>query len=288
MSVVVPVVSSALAGPAVARPASGSVIRLRVRPPHGVPAGSVPLASGLANRYRSAAAAAARRLPIPSAAGGGTVGDAFVIEDTTNVKFPREIAVPGCTEPLVILGTVCNLNFSSLLGYREKFFLKIYAAAFYVDCSIGVVTMRWREKVGIETFDASSVFDSIFKAPVVKSLSIILVRDVDGKTFVKALDDIVSRQIKKPSAEEEQGLSTFQKTFLGRSLKQGTTVYLTWLEPSRLLISIAGNQDPCQVDAEITSATVSYALYDGFFGSSPVSPTLRSSTAQLLEAILTK
>lgn len=70
-----------------------------------------------------------------------------------------------------------------------------------------------------------------------KSLSIILIRDVDGKTFVKALDDIIARQIKKPSAEEEQGLSTFQKTFLGRSLKQGTTVYLTWLEPSRLLVS---------------------------------------------------
>uniref|UniRef100_A0A0E0IIE3 Chalcone-flavonone isomerase family protein n=2 Tax=Oryza nivara TaxID=4536 RepID=A0A0E0IIE3_ORYNI len=209
---------------------------------------------------------------------GCEVGDAFVIEDTTNVKFPREIAVPGYTEPLVILGT----------GYREKFFLKIYAAAFYVDCSIGVDTMRWSEKVGIETFDASSVFVSIFKAPVVKSLSIILIRDVDGKTFVKALDDIIARQIKKPSAEEEQGLSTFQKTFLGRSLKQGITVYLTWLEPSRLLISISGNQDPCQVDAEITSATVNYALYDGFFGSSPVSPTLRSSTAQLLEAILTK
>uniref|UniRef100_A0A0D3F4D2 Chalcone-flavonone isomerase family protein n=1 Tax=Oryza barthii TaxID=65489 RepID=A0A0D3F4D2_9ORYZ len=279
----VPVVSSALAGPAVAvavavaRPASGSVTRLRAPAPHGVPAGSVPLASGLANCYRRSAAAA-RRLPIPSAAGGGTVGDAFVIEDTTNVKFPREIAVPGYTEPLVILGT----------GYREKFFLKIYAAAFYVDCSIGVDTMRWREKVGIETFDASSVFDSIFKAPVVKSLSIILVRDVDGKTFVKALDDIIARQIKKPSAEEEQSLSTFQKTFLGRSLKQGTTVYLTWLEPSKLLISIAGNQDPCQVDAEITSATVNYALYDGFLGSSPVSPTLRSSTALLLEAILTK
>uniref|UniRef100_A0A0E0NDW0 Uncharacterized protein n=2 Tax=Oryza TaxID=4527 RepID=A0A0E0NDW0_ORYRU len=70
---VVPVVSSALAGPAiaVARPASGSVTRLRA--PHGVPAGSVPLASGLANCHRGAAVAAARRLPISSAAGGGTV-----------------------------------------------------------------------------------------------------------------------------------------------------------------------------------------------------------------------
>uniref|UniRef100_A0A0D9VFH8 Chalcone-flavonone isomerase family protein n=1 Tax=Leersia perrieri TaxID=77586 RepID=A0A0D9VFH8_9ORYZ len=268
----VPPVASLLAGPAVAWPATVA----RLRPPHGVAVGPSP-SGHHPTRYR-ASRGGARRLPIPSAAGGGTVGDAFVIEDTTNVKFPREIAVPGYTEPLIILGT----------GYREKFFLKIYAAAFYVDCSIGVDTTRWREKVGIEAFDASLIFDSIFKALVVKSLSIILVRDVDGKTFVKALDDIIARQIKKPSAEEEQGLSTFQKTFLGRSLKQGTTVYLTWVEPSRLLISIAGSQDPCQVDAEITSATVNYALYDGFFGSSPVSPTLKSSTAQLLEAILTK
>ncbi|KAF0935481.1 hypothetical protein E2562_033623 [Oryza meyeriana var. granulata] len=146
---VVPVVSSGLAGPTLARPAAGSVIRLRL--PHAVRPSSA--SSGHANRYR-ATPRGARRLPIPSAAGGGTVGDAFVIEGTTNVKFPRETAVPGYAEPLVILGT--------------------------------------------------------------------------------------------------------------------------------------GNQDPCEVDAEITSATVNYALYDGFFGSSPVSPTLRSSTAQLLEAILTK
>jgi hypothetical protein len=32
-----------------------------------------------------------------------------------------------------------------------------------VDYSIGLDTEKWREKVGIETFDASTVFDSIFK-----------------------------------------------------------------------------------------------------------------------------
>lgn len=217
-------------------------------------------------------------MPISFAVGGGSVGDAFVIEETTNVKFPRELTVPGYTEPLVILGT----------GYREKFFVKVYAAAFYVDYSISVDTEQWREKFSIETFDASSVFDSIFEAPVVKSLNIILVRDVDGKTFVNALDDVIARRIKKPTADEESALSAFQNTFLGRNLKQRTGIYLTWLEPSRMLISISANQGPCQVDAEIKSATVNYALYDGFFSSSPVSPTLRSSTAQLLEAILTK
>ncbi|XP_062218930.1 fatty-acid-binding protein 3, chloroplastic [Phragmites australis] len=208
----------------------------------------------------------------------GAVGDPFVTESTTNMKFPRELTVPGYMDPLVILGT----------GYRDKFFLKVYAAALYVDYSHGIDAVQWKEKTGIESFDASSVFDSIFKAPVVKSLSIILVRDVDGKTFVNALNDVIARQIKKPTAEEESALSTFQNTFLGRNLKQGTSIYLTWLEPSRMLISISENQDPCQVDAEIKSATVNYALYDGFFGNSPVSPSLRSSCAQLLEALLMK
>ena len=34
-------------------------------------------------------------------------------------------------------------------------------------------------------------------AAVVKSLSIILVRDIDGKTFVNALNDVIAAQIKK-------------------------------------------------------------------------------------------
>lgn len=74
-------------------------------------------------------------------------------------------------------------------------------------------------------------------ARVVKSLCINLVRDVDGKTFVNALNDVIARQIKEPNVEEESSLSTFQNTFLGRNLKQGTSIYLTWLEPSRMLVS---------------------------------------------------
>jgi hypothetical protein len=66
-----------------------------------------------------------------------------------------------------------------------------------------------------------------YAAPIVKSLSITLVRDVDGKTFVKALDDVIARRIKKPTVEEESSLSTFRNTFLGRNLKQGTSIYLT-------------------------------------------------------------
>ncbi|KAL6846301.1 hypothetical protein ACP4OV_023749 [Aristida adscensionis] len=277
MSLASSVAPSALASPAPARTEGASRRRAGARL---LPLGGARTASacGLACRF---ARSGAPRLPVPSAAGGGAVGDPFVMEGATNVKFPRELTVPGYTDPLVVLGT------DSLLGYRDKFFVKVYAAAFYVDYSVGIDTVQWKEKVGIETFDASSVFDSIFEAPVVKSLSIILVRDVDGKTFVKALDDVIARQIKIPTAEEKSALSTFQNTFLGRNLKQGTSIYITWLEPSRMLVSVSENQDPGQVDAEIRSATVNRALYDGFFGNSPVAPSLRASTTQLLEALLT-
>lgn len=267
-------VPSAWASPALTRDTAGSCRRACIRH-HPLGGAQVRSACGLACRYTRGGA---RRLPVALAAGGSSVGDVFVTEGSTNVKFPQELIVPGYTGSLVILGT----------GYRDKFFVKVYAAAFYVDYSLGIDTAQWKEKIGIESFDSNSVFNSIFKAPVVKSLSIILVRDVDGKTFVNALNDVIARQIKNPNAEEASSLSTFQNTFLGRNLKQGTSIYLTWLEPSRMLISISENQDLSQVDAEIKSATVNYALYDGFFGNSPVSPSLRSSTAQLLEALLTK
>ena len=89
-----------------------------------------------------------------------------------------------------------------------------------------------------------------FAAPVVKSLSIILVRAVDGKTFVNALNDVIAHQIKNPNAEEESSLSTLQNTFLGRNLKQGTSIYLTWLEPKRMLVS------HCQLCEYYESSTV--------------------------------
>ena len=70
-----------------------------------------------------------------------------------------------------------------------------------------------------------------------KSLNITLVRDVDGNTFVKALDGVIARRIQKRTDEEESSLSAFRNSFLGRNLKKGTTIYLTWLEPSRMLVS---------------------------------------------------
>ncbi|XP_020097600.1 fatty-acid-binding protein 3, chloroplastic isoform X3 [Ananas comosus] len=178
----------------------------------------------------------------------------YVAEPATNVNFPKEMNVLGCSAPLVLLGTE-NLH-------------------------------SWNGKSAADILEASSVFTFLYQAPLEKSLNIVLVRDVDGKTFWNALDDLITPRIKSPTAIDNSSLSTFRNTFQGRDLKQGTSIILTWLEPTKMLISISSDGVPSNVDAEITSANVNLALYDGFFGNSPVSPTLKASAAHGLQMVL--
>lgn len=79
---------------------------------------------------------------------------------------------------------------------------------------------------------------SFIAASLEKSLQIILVRDVDGKTFWDALSDAISPRIAEPTTADETALSTLRSVFLDRPLKKGTFIFLTWLNPSRLLVSL--------------------------------------------------
>ncbi|KAH0451000.1 hypothetical protein IEQ34_021692 [Dendrobium chrysotoxum] len=197
----------------------------------------------------------------------------YVIEPGTKVKFPKDLNVPGCTESLVLLGT----------GFREKTFaiigVKVYAAGFYTKSSIKLTLDALKGKPADAVLEDSSLFKSVYQAPLDKSLWIILVRHVDGQTFWNALNDVISPRIKKPTAVDESALSTFRNTFQGRDLMQGTSIFLTWTQHSNMLVSISSDGFPTEVDAKIESPNVSSALFDAFFGDSPVSPTLKVSVA---------
>lgn len=78
----------------------------------------------------------------------------------------------------------------------------------------------------------------LIAAPFEKSLQIILVRDVDGKTFWDALNDAISPRIKSPTPVDDSALSTFRSTFEGQPLKKGTFIFLTWPLPSKMLVSL--------------------------------------------------
>lgn len=65
-----------------------------------------------------------------------------------------------------------------------------------------------------------------------------LVRDVDGKTFWDALDEAISPRIKSPTADDKSALSTFRGVFQGKPLKKETSIFLTWIDPNKMLVSM--------------------------------------------------
>lgn len=220
------------------------------------------------------------RMVVKSAASSVGNADENVEEPATSVKFQRSVALPGCSTTLSLLGT----------GFREKKFaiigVKVYAAGLYVNESILTGLSAWKGRSADEIQRDSSLFSSIFQDQAEKSLQIVLVRDVDGKTFWDALDDAISPRIKSPSSDDKTALSTFQGIFQNRPLNKGSVILLTWINPSKMLVSVSSGGLPKDVDAEIESGSVTSALFDVFFGDSPVSPTLKSSVANQLAMVL--
>ncbi|KAM1278795.1 hypothetical protein ACFX2I_030972 [Malus domestica] len=221
------------------------------------------------------------RTPFAVNASSTSVGRAEYIEEpATKEKFQTSLSLPGCSSSLTLLGT----------GYREKVFaiigVKVYAAGLYANQSILNSLNAWKGRSTAEIQEDSSLFSSIFLSPSVKSLQIVLVRDVDGKTFWDALNDAISPRIKSPTPVDESALSTFRSIFQGQPLKKGTFIFLTWPDPSKMLVCISSDGLPSGVDAEIESENVAFALFDVFFGDTPVSPSLKDSVLNGLESIL--
>ncbi|KAL1349866.1 hypothetical protein HN51_026355 [Arachis hypogaea] len=204
----------------------------------------------------------------------------YVEEPATNVKFQTSLMVPGCSDSLILLGT----------GFREKVFaiigVKVYAAGLYLNQSIISELNVWKGQSKDTIQGDSSLFKTIFQTSLEKSLQIILVRDVDGKTFWDALSDAISPRIVEPTTADESALSAFRDFFLNLSLRKGTFIFLTWPNPSKLLVSVSSQGLPSAVDATMESTNVASALFDVFLGDNPVSPSLKASVAEGLSKVL--
>ncbi|KAL0301285.1 UNVERIFIED_CONTAM: Fatty-acid-binding protein 3, chloroplastic [Sesamum radiatum] len=164
--------------------------------------------------------------------------------------------------------------------------VKVYAAGLYTNQSVFSKLDAWKGHSSAELQQDSSIFYAIFQAPLEKSLHIILVRDVDGKTFWDALDEAISPRITSPTPVDESALSTFRSIFQGRPLKKGTSIFLTWLDTRKMLVCVSPDGAPSSVDATIESSNVTSALFDVFLGGNPVSPSLKASASNGLAAAL--
>ncbi|KAH8518807.1 hypothetical protein H0E87_000608, partial [Populus deltoides] len=79
-----------------------------------------------------------------------------------------------------------------------------------------------------------------------------------------ALDEAISPRIKEATSVDKSVLSTFRSIFQGRPLKKGTPIFLTWLDPSKMLVCVSSDGTPSGLDATIASENVSSALFDVF------------------------
>ncbi|KAH6775518.1 Chalcone-flavanone isomerase family protein [Perilla frutescens var. hirtella] len=208
------------------------------------------------------------------------VSSEYLEEPQTKVKYQTSLSLPGCSSSLSFLGT----------GYREKVFaiigVKVYAAGLYTNPSVFSKLDAWKGRSSAELQKDSSLFDAIYQAPLEKSLHIILVRDLDGKTFWDALDEALSPRITSPTPVDESALSTFRGIFQGRPLQKGTSIFLTWLDTAKMLVCVTPEGIPSSVDATIESSNVTSALFDVFLGGNPVSPSLKASVCHGLAAAL--
>ncbi|KAK3424595.1 hypothetical protein EUGRSUZ_F01378 [Eucalyptus grandis] len=215
------------------------------------------LSLSLRRQYTSFTAKAA-------AASSSSVGsESYAEEPATRVKFQTPLTLPGCSTSLTLVGT-----------------------GLYINPSIFSKLDAWKGKSAADIQENRSLFNSIFQAPLEKSLQIVLVRDVDGKTFWDALDDAISPRIKSLTPVDQSALSTFRSIFQGRPLKKGTSIFLTWLDSSKMLVSVSSDGLPSGTDATIESQNVTFALFDVFLGDASVSPSLKASVANGLATIL--
>ena len=65
-----------------------------------------------------------------------------------------------------------------------------------------------------------------------------LVRDLDGTTFCYTLYDAISPRIKFTTSFDRAALSIFRSTLGERPLRKGTFIFLTWLHPFKMNISL--------------------------------------------------
>lgn len=195
-------------------------------------------------------------------------------EPSTGIEFPGKISPAGGSAELSLVG----------VGVRERKIafikVKIYALGFYIDAA-GISSLAsWKSKSGSVLEKDEAFFKALVDAPVEKAVRIVLARDVEDK-FWGALEEALTPRLKKAGPAGQQAIASLGSVFKDRSLKDGTTIVFTWVQPSTLKVSItpSGSAAASAPEATIESAVLLPALFDVYLGKDPASPPARTAIA---------
>eukprot|EP01025_Chloroclados_australasicus_P017060 TRINITY_DN1869_c0_g1_i9.p1 TRINITY_DN1869_c0_g1~~TRINITY_DN1869_c0_g1_i9.p1 ORF type:complete len:311 (-),score=31.30 TRINITY_DN1869_c0_g1_i9:320-1135(-) len=206
-------------------------------------------------------------------------------EPKSGVEFPATLhSWNSDLETFRVLGAGCRVKKVLMLS------AKVYAVAAYVEGAKATNEFGIRSRGGF--FDdavASEYCDAIMDGSFSKMLVIQLVRDVDGATFVEALDEALEPRMSLTG--EMSTLEDFKQVFVGRNLTANTTVALLWVPgKSRLEVAITPQppKDWSKVTPEKTfeSAGLCRSLYEVWLGDNCVIQEARESYAQGVQKLI--
>jgi hypothetical protein len=187
-----------------------------------------------------------------------------VHERSSGVAFPVELTVPGTEMTHVITGT----------GIRTKTFLKVkvYAFGLYVDpAGARTALVDYAGTEGKELEKNDEFFDTVLEQDFGMTLRLVMTRDVGGEDMAEAFDGALRPRVQRAAAEMdmpggEAALDEFRGFFNVEEMTKESDIVFSCTPDGMLRTSVKG-----EVQAEITSEALCWALFDVYLGEDPIS-----------------
>lgn len=186
------------------------------------------------------------------------------VEPSSGVGFPATVTVPGTNMTHQLMGT----------GIRTKTFLKykVYAFGLYVDpagAREALSGFAGKSAKDLEKDDA--FYGKILEQDFGMSLRLVMTRDVGGEDMAEAFDGALRPRVQQAAAEQslgggEEALDTFRGYFSVEEMTKESEIVLSCEAQGVLRAAVKGEVQP-----EIDSPALCWALFDVYLGPKPIS-----------------
>lgn len=198
-----------------------------------------------------------------------------VVEPSISVDFPAQLQTPVGVQLLTGTG----------VRTRTVFKVKVYTFGLYVDAERARTALaRWRGKSAADLANDASLYDELLKGAFPMTMRLEMSRDVDAKQMAEAFDGALAPRVAQAAqrgiAGGAEALQRFRALFT-QELRRGTELLFTWAPGDRLIVSIGGRQV-----GVIENRAISWALFDVYLGSSPISPEGKKTVVARLPAVI--
>ncbi len=186
------------------------------------------------------------------------------VEPSSGVAFPEALSVPGTEITHQLMGT----------GIRTKTFLKVkvYAFGLYVDPAGARQALGdFAGKSAKDLEKDNGFYGMLLEQEFGMTLRLVMTRNVGGEDMAEAFDGALRPRVQQAAAEQslgggEEALDTFRSYFNVDEMTKESEIVLSCDPQGVLRASVKGEVQP-----EIDSPALCWALFDVYLGPKPIS-----------------